>query len=190
MATEPNQRLTIAEYLALERASELKHDYLDGEMFAMTGASRSHNRIVLNLGIELDAQLQDRDCEVFVNEMRVRTPTDLFTYPDAVVSCWRSRFDDSNLDTLLTPVVIFEVLSPSAESYDRTTKLSHYRTIPSLAEVAFIAQDRIHVEHWIRQADAQWLVREIEDLGQDLDLPSIHCKLPLARVYRRVFAGD
>jgi|SRR5215213_10123537 len=191
MATEPNPRLTIAEYLALERASEIKHDYLEGEMFAMTGASRPHNRIVLNLGIDLDAQVQDRDCDVYVNEMRVRTPTDLFTYPDAVVSCWKARFDDSALDTLLTPVVIFEVLSHSTESYDRSTKLPHYQTIHSLAEIVLIAQDRVHVERWARQNGGWRLIEEIEDLRKTLDLPSIDCKLPLARIYRRVvFAED
>lgn len=190
MATEPTRHLSITEYLVLERASEMKHEYLDGEMFAMTGASRNHNRIAVDTGTDLAAQTEDQGCEVFICDMRIRTPSDLFTYPDISVVCSEARFEDTELDTLLNPVVIFEVLSRSTESYDRSTKLSHYRTIPSLAEVVFIAQDRAHVEQWVRQADGQWLVREIDGMGKNLDLPSIHCTLPLARIYRRVFAED
>lgn len=190
MATEPTRHLSITEYLALERASQTKHEYLDGEMFAMSGASRQHNRIAVDTGTYLAVQTEDRGCEVFLSDMRIRTPSDLYTYPDISVVCGEARFEDAEFDTLLNPIVIFEVLSRSTQSYDRGTKLSHYMTIPSLAEIVLIAQDRVHVEHWVRQADGQWLVRELENLGQDLDLPSICCKLPLARIYRRVFAED
>jgi Uma2 family endonuclease len=191
VTTETKQRLTIEEYLALERASEERHDYLDGEMLLMRGGNLHHSRISRNVFTSLHSQLGDGDREVFVNTMRVRTPTDLFTYPDIIVTSRNARYDDDEFDTLLEPLVIIEILSPRTEAYDRTTKLPHYRTIPSLTEIALITQDRVHIERWDRQAEGQWLVEDIEDIGRTLDLPSIDCKLPLARIYRRVvFAED
>jgi Uma2 family endonuclease len=186
MASEPRQRLTIQDYLTLERQSETRSDYLDGEMFAMTGASRQHNRIVLNLAFSLDSQLGEKGCEVFASEMRVRTPTNLFTYPDVAVACGEVRYEDSEIDTLLNPIVVIEVLSKSTEAYDRVTKLAHYKTIPSLAEILLIAQNQPHVEHWMRQPDDRWLVEERNEVGQTLDLPSIGCTLAMAEIYRRV----
>jgi Uma2 family endonuclease len=187
MATDPQRRLTIPEYLAFERRGEMKSDYLEGEIFAMAGASRQHNRITLNVALALETQLETRDCEVFASEMRVRTPTDLFTYPDVVVACGPARFEDSELDTLLNPVLIVEVLSKSTEAYDRVTKLAHYRTLPSLREVLLMAQDKVHVEQLVRQAGSEWLFREIDDLAASLELPSVGCSLSLRRVYRKVF---
>jgi Uma2 family endonuclease len=192
MASDPKQRLTVQEYLTLERQSETKSDYLAGEMFAMTGASRKHNLIVTNVLASLHPQLADRACEVYASDMRVRTPSGLFTYPDVVAVCGEPRFDDIEFDTLLNPTLIVEVLSRSTEAYDRLTKLDHYRGIPSLAEVVFVAQDRPRVEHWLRQDDGRWLIEEIDDLGRNLALPSIGCELPLRTIYRRVFdeGGD
>jgi len=187
MASDPQQRLTIAEYLAFERLSETRHDYLDGETFAMAGASRNHNRITLNIALALETALGDRDCEVFASEMRVVTPSQLFTYPDVVVACGPIQFDDSELDTLLNPVLVIEVLSKSTEAYDRVTKLSHYRTIPSLVEALLVAQDKVHVEQLIRQSGTDWLFRESDDLEASLELPSVSCDLNLRRVYRKVF---
>jgi len=187
MATDPKQRLTIQEYLILERNAETKSDYLDGEMFAMTGASRKHNLISVNVLAALHSQLAGSPCEVYASDMRVRTPTDLLTYPDVVAVCGEPRFNDNEFDTLLNPILVVEVLSPSTETYDRLTKLDHYRTIPSLAEVVLVAQDRPWVEHWLRQDDGRWLIEELADLGRDLELPSIRCRLPLAALYRRVF---
>ena len=187
MASDPLRRLSIPEYLAVERQAETKNDYLDGEVFAMAGASRQHNRITLNLALALETQLEERDCEVFSSEMRVRTPTNLFTYPEVLVACGPARFDDSELDTLLNPIVVIEVLSNSTEAYDRVTKLSHYRTIPSLQELLLVAQDKVHVEQLVRQTGNEWLFREVEDLESGVELPSIRCALTLRGVYRRVF---
>ena len=186
MASEPKQRLTIQEYLTLERQSETRSDYLAGEMFAMTGASRPHNLICLNIAASLHAQLRTRSCEVYNSDMRVRTPDDLCTYPDVVAVCGEPQFDDSALDTLLNPPLLIEVLSKTTEVYDRLTKLDHYRTTPSVAEIFLIAQDRPHVEHWLRQGDGLWLLEEVEDLGRTLDLPSIGCRLSLEEIYQRV----
>jgi len=189
MASEPHQRLSIQEYLALERDSEIRHEYLDGEMFAMAGASRKHNRIVLNLGSGLDSALEERGCDVFVTEMRVLTPdSKFFTYPDVVAVCGEPRFADTEVDTLLNPDVIIEVLSPSTEDYDRGPKFAHYRSIPSLKEYVLVSQHRIRVEHHVRQPTGNWLpLAELDDLGQTLELSSVGCRLSLAAIYRRIF---
>jgi Uma2 family endonuclease len=187
MATDPKQRLTIQEYLAHERQAETKSDYLDGEMFAMSGASREHNLVSLRIASSLDTQLAEGNCEVYAHDMRVRTPYDLLTYPDVVAVCGERWFDDgSEVDTLLNPILIAEVLSPSTEAYDRLTKLEHYRNTPSVAEILLVAQDRPRVEHWVRQGDGRWVVEDIQDLEATVELPSIGCVLKLKKVYRGV----
>lgn len=189
MASEPKQRLTIQDYLAIERNAETKSEYLDGEMFAMTGASREHNVIVTNAVAALRPQLRSRGCDLYANDMRVRTPTDLCTYPDVVVVCGERRFDDPRRDTILNPTVLLEVLSESTRDYDRGTKFAHYRTIPSLAEVLLIEQGRPHVEHYQRQASDRWLLLEIEGLESILELASIGCVLSLADLYEDVLSA-
>jgi Uma2 family endonuclease len=186
MATDPKQRLTIQEYLAHERQAETKSDYLDGEMFAMSGASREHNLVSLRIASSLDTQLAEGNCEVYAHDMRVRIPYDLLTYPDVVAVCGEPRFGDSEFDTLLNPTVIVEVLSKSTESYDRITKLNHYKRIPSLAEILLVAQEYPCVEHWVRQEDGRWVVEDIQDLEATVELPSIGCVLKLKKVYRGV----
>lgn len=188
MATEPKAHFTPEEYLAFERRSEFKSEYLGGEIVAMTGASRRHNRIVINIAVSLHTQLKgNRGCEMYANDMRVRVPVgDLYTYPDVVVTCGEPRFEDDELDTLLNPVLIAEVLSKSTESYDRGAKFAAYRTLPSFAEYLIVAQDRVHVEHSVRQPDGGWLLTETDDLQASLALPSIGCILVLADAYDRV----
>lgn len=190
MATDPQRRLTIPEYLAFERQSETKHDYLDGEIFAMAGASRKHNRINQNIATSLDIQLEERDCEVFASDMRVRTPRDLFTYPDVVVVCGPATFEDDEIDTLVNPTLIVEVLSSSTEAYDRITKLSYYRMIPSLRELILVSQDRVHLEHFLWQKDSEWIFRETDDLAGRIVLPSIGCELEIRRIYRKAFQAN
>ena len=117
--------------MAFERQVETRNEYLDGEVFAMTGASRNHNLIAGNLFGEIRSQLKGRRCEVYQESMRVRTPAGLFTYPDVVAVCGEPRFDDSHLDTLLNPILVVEVLSASTAAYDRGAKAAQYRSIPS-----------------------------------------------------------
>lgn len=189
MATDPKQRLTIQEYLTLERQSETKSDYLDGEMFAMAGASREHNLVCGDIFGSLLVQLRGSGCEVYANEMRVRTPDDLLTYPDIVVVCGERLFDDSEVDTLLNPILLAEVLSPSTEAYDRLTKLEHYRRTPSVAEILLVAQDRPRIEHWVRGGDSRWILEDVQDLDATVELPSIGCTLPLKTVYERALGS-
>jgi Uma2 family endonuclease len=187
MASEPLHRVSAEEYLTLERRAATKSEYLNGEIFAMAGASRQHNRMVLNLGILLDGQLRGRGCEIFTSEMRVRvSAANLYTYPDVVVTCGEPQFTDEQVDTLLNPIFIVEVLSPSTESYDRGTKFADYRTLPSFAEYLLLAQDRVHAEHFVKQPNDGWLLTETDRREEVLDLPSIGCTLSLRDAYDRV----
>jgi Uma2 family endonuclease len=186
--SEPQRKITAEEYLALERQSEERHEFLDGEMFAMSGASAEHNDIVWNIAAILHAQLRGRPCRASIADMRLRvTATGLHTYPDIVVARGERRFAEP--DTLLNPTLIIEVLSPSTEAYDRGKKFGHYRTIETLQEVVLVSQDRIEVERFSRQPNGDWLLSEATRLEDHLPLPSIGCELSLAAVYERVF-GD
>ncbi|MCL4834851.1 MAG: Uma2 family endonuclease [Caldilineaceae bacterium] len=179
-------RVTPEEYLALERKAETRSEYVNGEIYAMAGASREHNLIALNLAAELRTQLRSRSCETYVSNMRVRVKaTGLYTYPDVVVVCGRARFDDKELDTLVNPTVLAEVLSPSTEAYDRGGKFAHYRYLESLQEYVLIAQDRMQVEHFARRG-SQWLLTAYNRPDEVLALPSIECALPLQEIYARV----
>jgi Uma2 family endonuclease len=185
---EPDRRLSPEEYLALERRSEEKHEYLDGEIFAMTGASRQHNLIALNIAASLHAQLADRPCEPYMGDMRIQVAaTGLYTYPDVVVVCGEPQLADDSFDTLLNPTLIVEVISPSTEGYDRGKKFAHYRALESLAEIVLVSQERIEVERFSRQPEGGWLLLEANRLEDRLPLPSIGCELSLAAVYKRVF---
>lgn len=187
MASLPKSCFTPEQYLALERTAEYKSEYFAGDVFAMAGASREHILIVANLTRELGMRLRGRPGETYPNEMRVKvSPTGLYTYPDIVVVCGEPVFEDEELDTLLNPTLIIEVLSPTTEAYDRGKKFGHYRRLDSLKEYILIAQDQPHVEQFVRQPDGLWLLSEASELTSAVHLPSIDCSLPLSEVYDRV----
>jgi Uma2 family endonuclease len=184
MSTHRNPRYTPEQYLGLERAAEVKSEYVDGEIFAMSGASERHILIVGNLVVALKQRLKGRDCRVYSNDLRLRVgPSRMYTYPDLIVVCGERLFADDQKDTLLNPTLLVEVLSPATEGYDRGKKFEYYRLVDSLAEYVTVAQDRAHVEHHVRQPDNRWLLEEAGTLDATLHLPSIGCDLSLADVY-------
>lgn len=189
MSTQPKTCLTPEEYLAVERRNEYKSEYVDGEVFAMTGASRRHNLIAVNMTAEIHRQLRGRPCETYAGDMRVRIQSKrvyAYTYPDVVVVCGEPRFEDGHLDTLLNPTVVIEVLSESTERYDRGRKFGFYRTIESLAEYVLVAQDEHRVEQYTRQADGRWLLSDHRSPEEVVELTSVRCALALREVYERV----
>ena len=177
---------TPEEYLALERSAPFKSEYHDGEIFAMSGVSREHNRIALNFASRLNSQFTDGPCEAFIADMRVRvTRTDLYTYPDVVAVCGEARFEDDEVDTLLNPILVVEVLSPSTEGYDRGKKFGHYRRIDSLREYVLISQDRACVEQYTLQED-RWVLKESNRRDDVLRLTSVGSEISLRDLYARV----
>jgi len=191
MGLKAKPHFTVAEYLAQERKAEHKSEYLDGEIFPITGASRRHNLICLNIGAEFRAQLTQRPCEVYVSDMRVKVKsTGLYAYPDVVVVCKEPVFEDAEVDTLLNPTLLVEVLLKSTEDYDRGSKFEHYRTLKTLQEYVLIAQQKSHVMHYVRQTDNRWLLAETMDLKSTVHLSSIDCDLALVEVYAKVRFDD
>lgn len=163
-------RLTVEEYLALESGSLDKHEYFNGEIFAMAGASPEHNLIVSDLGYALLGALRGK-CRVYAADMRLFIPaTSLYTYADMTVLCGAPDLTSDNPPALRNPDMIFEVLSDATESYDRGDKFANYRTIPSLSHYVLIAQKKVLVEHFTRQADGTWNLRELR-AGHALRLP-------------------
>ncbi len=188
MAINPQTKLTPAEYLAFERAqTDAKHEYVDGEILAMAGASHEHNRIVSNVMGMLYNQLRGRPCDHYGGDMRVKIPaTGLYTYPDITALCDEPQFEDEEVDTLLNPSVIIEVLSDTTEAYDRGAKFDHYRSIESLQVYVLIAQDKPQIELFQRQAN-NWLLSVAKGLEASVRLETIDCELRLSDVYERVF---
>ena len=156
---------TYADYLAREAASNVKHEYLEGEIYAMAGGSPARAELSLAVGAALRAQLQDTQCRVFSSDLRVRvSATGLATYPDVTVVCGALERDKDGHDTVLNPKVLVEVSSDSTERYDRGEKFEHYKQIPSLDEYVLLSQKEAHLETW-RREDGSWRRREARSGG-------------------------
>ncbi len=187
MTAQAQRKITPDEYLFMEREAEFRSEYYDGEIFAMAGASRRHNLIVSNTVREISLQMKGRKCNVYSSDMRVKvSPTGLYTYPDIVTVCGEEIYADEEADTLLNPALIIEILSKSTESYDRGEKFAHYRTISSLKEYVLISQDRMQIEHYLRQDNNRWLLSEFSHPEDTVQLPSVGCSLKLSEVYDKV----
>jgi len=160
MASLPGTPLTEEQYLRIERQAETKSEFLDGQMFAMAGGSPNHALLIGRIGTILDRQLSP-GCRMFSADMRIKVASaGLYTYADCSVQCGEPKFSGDAQDALLNPLLIVEVLSPSTEGYDRGKKFEFYRTIESFREYLLVHQDRRHVEHYSRQEDGSWLLRE------------------------------
>ncbi|MEI6414375.1 MAG: Uma2 family endonuclease, partial [Pseudomonadota bacterium] len=171
-----------------ERQQETRHEYVNDDIYAMTGASRPHNLLCVNIAASLHAQMRGRPCEVYSNDLRVKvSETGRYTYPDIVAVCGEPVFEDAEVDTLVNPVLIIEVLSESTERYDRGAKFLHYRTLPSLQDYVLVAQAECRVEHYVRQVGTgnRWLLTEYQSLDETLSLTSVNCNLRLVEIYER-----
>ena len=187
MASLPIKRFTPEEYLAIERAAESKSEYISGEIIAMAGASWKHGLIKSNVEASLRSGLQGKPCRAMSSDLRVQAGSS-YLYPDVVVACGKAQFhDDANLDTLLNPTVIVEVLSKSTESEDRGIKFMRYGMISTLKEYILVSQDQQRIEHFYRDADGIWergrIVTESDDA---LLVESINCSLSIKEVYEEV----
>jgi Uma2 family endonuclease len=191
MVAQPIPHITPDEYLAAEREAALKSEYLDGQIYAMAGASPEHNTISVNVLVSIGTHLKGRPCQAFGSDQRVAvTETGLYAYPDVTVVCGKLVLDDERGDTLLNPTVVIEILSPSTEAWDRGVKAEHYRRLASLQEYLLIAQDRPHVERYVRKDDGSWVLWEASGLDASIRIEAIALHLPLAELYDRVEFGE
>ncbi len=190
MVSHARQHFTFAAYLQLEQASSAKHEFLDGQVWAMAGGSPEHAGIAANVAIQLGAQLRDQPCRVFSSDLRIRVKeTGLGTYPDVTVVCGKLELDpdDPEHHTVVNPRVVVEVLSPSTEAYDRGEKLSHYKRVASLHEIVLVAHDERRLEVWRRDGD-RWSLEVVQ--GQGIaSLVSIGCDVALEAIYRDPLGG-
>ena len=197
MASRRSQPLySTEEYLALERASEERHEYIDGCIFAMAGESPEHGDICANLGGELHARLKETDCRVRSKDTKVhsgptprhpRTIEGFFSYPDMVVICGEPKYHDEYRDVVLNPTVIIEVLSKSTESFDRGEKFQRYQVWnPTLTDYLLVSQTAPIIEHFCRQPDGSWSYKIFQGLDRSFRIESIGCELRLADVYDRI----
>jgi Uma2 family endonuclease len=189
MTAAPVRHYTPEEYYRLEEAADYKSDYYDGEIFAMAGGSPAHSLIVINIGRELSSQLKGKPCATYDPNMRLKVvATGLRTYPDVSVYCGPLEYDpqDVSRQTLTNPTVLFEVLSPTTELYDRNVKGWHFRRIESLQALVLVAQDKPRAEAYFRQTDGTWALRDVEGLEESLSLPLINVTLKLREIYDRV----
>src|SRR5215467_13642621 len=185
MALPRSPFYSVDEYLAMERESETRHEYIDGHVYDMAGESLQHSRICINLAREVSNQLRSRNCEALSPNMKVKTSNSgLFSYPDLTVVCGRPVFLDTQKDVLLNPTAIFEVLSPSTEAYDRGEKFLRYRNfIESLRDYVLISQLRALVERYTRQSNGQWVYLPVEGLTGNITIDSTGCTLQLSEIY-------
>jgi len=188
---DPAQRVTMsfADYVAAEAASDIKHEWLRGEVWAMAGGTLEHAALASAMARHLGNALEGHTCRVFSSDLRIRVlATGLATYPDLTVVCGRPEVDPDNANTVTNPVLVVEVLSDTTEAYDRGEKFAHYRRIASLREVVLVSQREPRIEVFTRTDDGAWRLREWRT-GERVELTSVSCTLAVDDVYRDPLAA-
>ncbi|MDQ7024987.1 MAG: Uma2 family endonuclease [Anaerolineae bacterium] len=184
---EQPMRMTEAEYLQFEENSDTKHEFVNGEIIAMTGASWKHGAICTNLSIAIGRQLINKDCMLFAGDLRLKVVSTVsYRYPDVMVICGEPEFVDKRVDTISNPILIIEVQSPSTELIDRNPKLREYRQLDTVQEYLLVTQNEARIERFLRQDTDSWLYTETVGLENNIALPSIGCVIALSDVYNKL----
>lgn len=178
--------ITPQEYLAFERQAEEKHEFVDGIIYAMSGASLRHNTIAWNISANLHFQFRGRNCQAMASDMRVKVNETDYVYPDIVGLCGDVKLEDEQVDTLLNPTVIIEVLSKSTQNYDKNKKMALYQNLPTVQDYVLVAQDEYRVEHYQRKSQNQWLLTILTESAQILQLSSVNAEILFQDIYARV----
>ncbi|CAN5469081.1 Uma2 family endonuclease [soil metagenome] len=187
MTAAPELKTSAAEYLELERSAPEKHEFLDGFVYAMAGASFNHDRIAKNLSRRLAEALSDLPCENFTSDVRVAADADAaYFYPDASALCGPTAAANGTNDTLLNPSFIAEILSESTEAFDRGDKFIRYQQIATLADYLLISQWDVSAELFQRQPDGKWLLTRFTDPDSSVPLTSLGCQIRLGDLYAKV----
>ncbi|MFZ1701553.1 MAG: Uma2 family endonuclease [Pyrinomonadaceae bacterium] len=188
MAFQPKQVYSLEEYLELERSTDEKFEFWDGDVWSMSGAKYAHNQIVMNLSIEIGTKLREKGCHVLPSDMRIKVPSyPPYRYPDLTALCGKPQLEEiSGIEMLVNPQLIVEVLSDTTEAFDRGDKFSFYKSIESFTEYLLIAQHRPHITQFVKHGDGFWANFEFNDLSDHVELKSVSCTLPLALIYREI----
>jgi len=193
MSAQPRRKYTLEEYFELERTSDARYEYWDGQVFDMSDVSKEHAQIEMNISIHLGSRLMDQGCRLYPANMRIKVPSlPPYRYGDLSALCGEAIFEEiGGVDMLINPAMIIEVLSSSTESYDRGDKFTHYKSIPSFREYLLVAQHRPHITQFIKHSEDTWLQHEFNDLNDIVYLKSMDCRLELNHIYRNIaFSSD
>ncbi|WP_293788590.1 Uma2 family endonuclease [uncultured Pedobacter sp.] len=182
---------TIEEYLEMEKTSTVKHEYYQGEIFAMSGATFNHNLIFSNVFGQLFFKLKGSKCIPFGSDMRMNIPGNtLFTYPDISIYCNGLMHSDFDEDTSILPTVIVEILSPSTKNYDRNKKFNLYKDIPSLKEYIMIDSESIDVQSYHINEERNWLLTEYKAITDTLIFVSMGFDMAISDIYNHILFND
>ncbi len=185
MVTNLKPRLSVAEYLAWEAENEIKHEYIDGEVYAMSGGTGKHSSIMINITIAIGRRLANSVCTLHSSEMRVKVNDRRYVYPDLSAVCGKSSYEDESEISLLNPILVVEVTSPSSIEHDRVAKRDLYREVPSIQGYLIVDQHRVCAELYTR-ADVGWLLQVYTNPDDVIPLEILNCELPLAEIYRGI----
>jgi len=194
MSANPNSvKMTVDEYLEFERESDIRHEFINGEVYAMAGASPSHNRIVRNLTVSLFNDLDAQDCESFGEGQKVALENVKdrgYLYPDTSVVCDDPEFTEDNPPALKNPILVIEILSPSSQKFDSDEKFAMYRKIDTFREYVLVWQDKAKIARYYLNDENIWEFADATGLDSSIHLKSIDCILALADVYQRVIFDE
>ncbi len=188
MSAQPKLKHSLEEYLEIDRNSDERLEFWNGEIFSMSGVSREHATVEMNVSITLGGRLRAKGCQLFPANIRIKVPSlPPYRYSDLSALCGKAQFEKiGGVDALVNPTLIIEILSPSTEAYDRGDKFTYYKSIPSFSEYLLIAQHRPHVSQFIKQSDGTWLFREFNSLSDTVRLETLGCELTLNEIYRNI----
>ena len=185
MVSKLKPRLSVQEYLVWEAENEIKHEYIDGEVFAMSGGTGKHSSIMINITVAIGLKLGNSRCSLHSSEMRVKINNRRYVYPDLSAVCGQSRYEDESEISLLNPILVLEVTSPSSIKYDRIEKRDYYREVPSIQAYLVIDQHRVCAELYTR-ADLGWLRQVYTHPDDVIPLDILNCELSLAEIYHGI----
>jgi len=179
------RQMTVEEYLSFDDASEIQHEFIDGDLIPMPGGSGPHNSIVANAIIAIGNAVAGRGCTVFASQMRVQVDDFKYLYPDASVVCGEPAYADDNEVILLNPTVVVEVTSPSSIERDRVRKVELYGAVPSIQGYLILDQKRVFAQ-WYTRSERGWHLRQFTDPADEIELEPLGCTLALSQLYRGV----
>lgn len=186
-ATQPDESMTEAEYLVLDETSEFKHEFSGGQVYMMTGGSVRHGIITASMITELNNQLDGQDCTVISSDVRVHIASkNAYRYPDVTVFCGEPEYMANRNDTIINPIILVEVLSPSTALIDRNDKLAEYTQIDSLQAYLLVSQQEARVERYMRYQSGDWLYSVADGLEESITLPTLNCTLSLSKIYQKI----
>jgi Uma2 family endonuclease len=186
-APQPEETMTESEYLTFSANSDIKYEFSGGQIYAMTGGSVNHGIITMNIGTQLNLQLNDRDCRVTSSDVRILVMSKhAYRYPDVTVFCGKPEYAKGRTDTITNPILLVEVLSPSTALTDRNDKLAEYTQIESLQTYLLVSQQEARVEYYMRHQSNTWLYSVANGLDDMIALPSLSCTLALSKIYQKI----